>query len=482
MSEQTLTGAVATTGIRSGTRQMLAGWGGSPRSVADVVRPIGLREVSPLLAEARGAGRSVLARGLGRAYGDAATSTGAVVLDLTGFDRILEFDPEQRAVTVEAGMSLDALLRWSVPRGFFVPVTPGTRHVTVGGAIAADVHGKNHHREGSIGNWLAGLRLATPAGEIELGPGTDAEGYWATVGGMGLTGVILEATLRLLPIETSLVKVDTERAANLDDCMSRMDEGDAGYRYSVAWVDCVRRGRSLGRAVLTRGDHASMEDLDVSKPPGGVSRSEPLAYGPRQLAAIPIDAPLRLASVPSVTAFNEAWFRKSPRRRIGELQGLATFFHPLDVLGGWNRLYGRRGFTQYQVAVPFGAEHVVRDLIEALSGRGFPSLLAVLKRFGPSNPAPLSFPTAGWTLALDIPLGRPGLAALLDRTDADVASAGGRVYFAKDGRLRPDLVEEMYPRLAEWRSVRDRLDPDAVLASDLGRRVGLVQPGRRRPT
>jgi decaprenylphospho-beta-D-ribofuranose 2-oxidase len=463
-------------GPAGGRRTLLSGWGGSPRSAADVVRPESLDLVATLLNEVSRGSRRVLARGLGRSYGDAATSAGSVVLDLTGFDRVLGFGAESGVVTVEAGISLDALLAWSVPKGWFVPVTPGTRYVTVGGAIAADVHGKNHHREGSIGAWVRSLRLATPAGEIVAEPdGQHAEAFWATVGGMGLTGVVLEASIEMIPIETSLISVDTERAADLDECMRLMSEGDAGYRYSVAWVDCVRRGRSLGRAVLTRGEHASLAQLEVApKAPRGVGPGDPLAYGPRQLATVPFQAPVRLPSLPAVTAFNEAWFRKAPARRVGELQALTSFFHPLDFLGEWNRLYGRHGFTQYQVVVPFEAGEVVRQIIEQLGGSGFPSLFGVLKRFGEANRAPLSFPAPGWTLALDIPLGRPGLADLLDGLDGLVAGSGGRVYFAKDARLRPDLVCTMYPRLAEWRAARDRLDPDGVFTSDLARRLHLL--------
>ncbi len=460
--------------LAAAQRVVLSGWGGNPRSAADVIRPGSLSEVVPMLAEMRERSRSVLARGLGRSYGDAATSAGSVVIDLTGADRVVRTDGA--VVTVEAGLSLDALLAWSVPKGWFVPVTPGTRYVTIGGAIASDVHGKNHHREGSLGGWVRSLRIATPDGEIEASPdGEHADAFWTTVGGMGLTGVILEASIEMIPIETSLVSVDTERATDLDECMRLMSAGDAGYRYSVAWVDCLRRGRGLGRAVLTRGDHASLAELESApKKPRSVTPADPLAYSPRQLARVPFEAPVRLATLPAVRAFNEAWFRKAPAHRAGELQPLASFFHPLDFLGDWNRLYGRHGFTQYQVVVPFEAAEVVREIIEQLGRSGFPSLFAVLKRFGPANKAPLSFPAPGWTLALDIPLGRAGLAELLDRLDGIVADAGGRVYFAKDARLRPQLVRSMYPRIGDWQRVRDRLDPDGVFTSDLARRLHLL--------
>jgi decaprenylphospho-beta-D-ribofuranose 2-oxidase len=455
-------------------RRLLSGWGGQPRSTAEVVRPRCAHEVVDLLAAAEPERRPVLARGLGRSYGDAACNGGGIVVDMTGLDRFVGFDAESRYVTVEAGVSLDALISWAVPRGWFVPVTPGTRQVTVGGAVAADVHGKNHHRDGALGSWVRRLRLATPVGEACLSPQRDPEAFWATVGGMGLTGVVIEATIELIPIESSLVRVDTERAEGLEECMRLMEEGDASYRYSVAWLNCVRSGPSLGRAVLTRGDHATLADLRAA-PGRAPRRGDPLGYRARELATVPFEAPVRLPSLSAVRAFNELWYRRAPRRRHGELQTIPAFFHPLDVLGEWRRLYGRAGFTQYQVVVPFGAEEVVREIIEVLLAGGFPSLFAVLKRFGGADPAPLSFPRPGWTLALDIPLGSAGLGAILDRLDERVASAGGRVYFAKDSRLRPDLVGDMYPRLAEWRAVRDRLDPGRVLASDLGRRLHLLE-------
>ncbi len=451
-------------------RRLLAGWGGRPASAAEVLSPATTDEAAAIVARAAGEGTRVLARGLGRSYGDAASSAGGRVLDLTGLDEVLGFDDSSGLCRAEAGLSIEGLLRFSVPRGFFVPVTPGTRQVTLGGAIAADVHGKNHHVDGSIGSWVRSIRLASSAGERLLAPAAEGEGFWATVGGMGLTGVVLDATVELVPIETSSMLVDTERGADLEECMSLMTERDEQYRYSVAWIDCLKGGAGLGRGVLTRANHASLADLQAAAPR---RVEDPLRFSPRELARVPFTPPFRLPSRPVVTAFNELWFRKAPRRRMGELQSLGTYFHPLDGVGSWNRLYGPAGFTQYQFVVPFGAEVVVRQVLEALSARGLPSLLAVLKRFGAADPAPLSFPAPGWTLALDLPLSSPGLGALLDGFDELVASHGGRVYFAKDGRLRPELVSEMYPRLHEWRRACDELDPAGLFQSDLSRRLHL---------
>lgn len=473
-----------------GRARLLAGWGQAVSTAAEVVTPRDATEAARLVRLASAAHRPILGRGLGRAYGDAAQNAGGLVVDLTGCSQLLEADEDAGVVRAEAGLSLDDLLRWSVPRGWFLPVTPGTRHVTLGGALAADVHGKNHHCDGTIARYVRSARVATPTGVVEARPDGDAALFWATAGGMGLTGLVLEVTLELLAVETAYMVVDTERAADLEECMALMSQGDAAYRYSVAWVDCLKRGSGLGRGVLTRANHATAAELAGSGRGGGLrerlrpapragSHAEGLAYGPRQLVEVPFTPPARLASRPVVAAFNEMWFRKAPRRRLGELQQVAAYFYPLDGVGSWNRLYGPRGFTQYQFTVPFGAEAVVREVIETLADRQMPSLLAVLKRFGPEDPGPLSFPRAGWTLALDLPLDLPGLAAELDRFDELVVESGGAVYLAKDGRLRPELVGAMYPRLAEWQAVRERFDPEGLVRSDLGRRLHLCGDGAR---
>ena len=461
--------------------QSLAGWGRTAPTAASVTHLTAEGEVitsaRAVLTRAR-EGRGVIARGLARSYGDAAQNAGGEVLDLVGFARLRSIDLATGLIVVDAGMSLDRLMRLMLPLGFFVPVSPGTRHVTVGGAIAADIHGKNHHVRGSFAQHVRSLDLLLADGSVRrISPRGDGKGidgspesselFWATAGGMGLTGVILRATVAMLPVRTSRMLVDTERAVDLDDLLDRLARTDEDYTYSVAWIDCVTRGKAMGRSVLTRGWHAGPEHLSAR------ARRDPLRFAPPAVVTAPPVFPSGLLNRATVAAFNELWFRKAPVERRGQVQEIGTFFHPLDGVSAWNRIYGPRGFVQYQFVVPLGAEDTLRTALARITGSGNASFLAVLKRFGPANPGPLSFPSPGWTLALDIPVGGSGLAPLLDGLDELIAGAGGRVYLAKDSRLRPELLAAMYPRLEAWRQVRRRVDPDRTFTSDLARRLDL---------
>ncbi|ADG87536.1 oxidoreductase [Thermobispora bispora] len=443
---------------------LLTGWGRTAPTPATVRRPRSAEEVAEQL---RAAGpRGVVARGLGRAYGDAAQNAGGLVLDCTGLAPTWSHDPATGLVTASAGLSLHELMLELVPRGWFVPVTPGTRYVTVGGAIAADVHGKNHHVDSSFGAHLRTLTLVTADGTRHvLGPGDDL--FWATVGGMGLTGVIVEASFQCIPIETAWMVVDVERTRDLDETLEAMTARDRGHRYTVAWIDLLARGRAMGRSVITSGEHARLEDLPARL------RRDPLAFHPRPRLAAPGWVPGGLLNRATIRAFNAVWYGKAPARRKRVVQGIASFFHPLDGVEGWNRLYGPRGFIQYQFVVPFGAEETLRRVVAALSAERVPSFLTVLKRLGPGTNGMLSFPMPGWTLALDIPAGLPGLAGLLRRFDTWVAEAGGRLYLAKDSRMPAEMLAATYPRLGEWLAIKRRVDPEGRFTSDLARRLGL---------
>lgn len=375
---------------------------------------------------------------------------------------------EEVLVTAEAGASIDRLLHALVPQGWFVPVTPGTRYVTVGGAIAADIHGKNHHKRGSWCQHVDSLHLQLASGEVvEVGPARDPELFWATAGGMGLTGTVLDATFRCPAIGSSQLLVDTDRASDLDAVLGMMTTGDHAYDYSVAWIDLMAGGRATGRSVLTRGRFATASEATP------IEGRDPLAYHAGVLGSAPTLVPDRLLNRLSVRAFNEVWFRKAPVQRRDELQSIPAFFHPLDMVGSWNRIYGPAGFIQWQFVIPFGAERTLRRIVEELRRARCTSFLAVLKAFGESDPGHLSFPSAGWTLALDIPTGVAELGPVLDRLDELVITEGGRIYLAKDSRMRPELVPAMYPRLEEWRGVRQRVDPEGRITSDLARRLRL---------
>lgn len=446
--------------------ELLTGWGNTAPTAAHLARAHSPAELLRALQDPPP--RGIIARGLGRSYGDPAQNAGGRVVDTTGTCEF-ELDRDAGVVRASAGASLDDLMRAIVPQGFFVPVTPGTRYVTVGGAIASDIHGKNHHKAGSWCQHVESLRLAMPDGTVlDIAPDTNPELFWATAGGMGLTGVIIDATFRCPAIESSLLLVDTERAPDLDSIMAIMNERDHLYDYSVAWIDLIARGRHMGRSVLQRGRFAKLDELPRAQ------QRNPYPYKAGILADAPPVFPSGLLNNLSVRAFNEVWFHRFPKLRFGELQTIPQFFHPLDMVGNWNNIYGPRGFFQWQFVVPFDAEATLRTIIDRLSASGCTSFLAVLKRFGASSPGHLSFPAPGWTLALDIPAGDATLNTLLDELDELVVDVGGRLYLAKDSRLNPDLMPRMYPRLQEWKDIRAKVDPDGVWQSDLARRLQLI--------
>ncbi len=430
----------------------LCGWGRYPRIDAQVSYP---RSAAQCARSMGGAG-SVVARGLGRSYGD--SSLGPRVLDLRGLDHFLGFDQATGVLTCAGGVSLGDILRVFVPRGWFLPVTPGTRFVTVGGAIASDVHGKNHHVDGSFTDHVSGIELLLGNGErVAVSPTEAPELFHATCGGMGLTGVILSASLRLKPIRSGGIVETTIRAPDLDAVLAAFDD-NAGASYSVAWIDCLARGRHLGRSLLMLGEHAA---------------DGPLAAPSATPWPVPFDLPAGLLNRATASAFNALFYGKALRERRTRRIPFARFFCPLDALADWNRLYGRPGFVQYQFVLPAAAGVAgLREVLGRIAASGRGSFLAVLKVFGPANAHHLSFPLAGYTLALDFKV-EPEVLRLLDQLDRIVADHGGRLYLTKDARMSEATFKAGYPRWQEFESVRARYHAIGRFASTQSRRLGL---------
>ncbi|MET7642823.1 FAD-binding oxidoreductase [Streptomyces sp. NPDC005426] len=446
----------------------LTGWGRTAPTTALRFHP---RSHEEAVAAVRGCGpRGSIARGLGRSHGDAAQNAGGSVLDMTGLDRIRTIDAGAGLVVCDAGVSLHRLMEVLLPLGWFLPVTPGSRHITVGGAIGSDVHGHDHRTAGSFSRHVTEFALLTADGGVRtVRPGTPL--FDATAGGLGLTGVILSATLRFRPVATSVMSVDTERALDLDDLMTRLATGSRRHRYASAWVDLTARGRSTGRGVVTQGEHAPLHMLPAH------ARRTPLALRPSLLPAAPFPAPDLvpggLFGRVSAAAFNEFRYRRAPRSRTGELQRVPTFFHPLDRAPHAYRFPGRGGFVHYEFAVGDRRAETLRRIVGRISQRRCPAFNAALGRFGQGGPGWLSFPEPGWSLALDLPAALPGLARFLDGLDEEVAAAGGRVCLTADSRLRPDALAAMYPRVDAFRQLRAEWDPDGAFRSDLSRRLSL---------
>jgi decaprenylphospho-beta-D-ribofuranose 2-oxidase len=443
----------------------LSGWGRYPVEECQLFRPEKRSGLQSILDSPDRI--SYIARGLGRSYGDAALNRGGGVVSFVRLDRMIAFDAQTGVLECEAGVSFEDIIRAFLPRGYFLPVTPGTRFVTVGGAIASDVHGKNHHRVGTISRFVRDLRLLTSRGEIlECSRESHPEVFRATIGGMGLTGFILSARVRLQPVESAYVVVDYEKARNVDEALARMEESDARYEYSVAWIDCLSGGSSLGRSVLMRGNPARKTDLPARIP-------NPLKRRRHLRMSVPFDFPSWGLNRATVEAFNEVFYRKH-RNESGRLVDFDSYFYPLDSIQHWNRMYGRRGFVQYQVALPMGSSRDgTIELLERFRSSKRVSFLAVLKRFGDPDEGLLSFPLKGYTLTLDLPV-QNDLVSFLRETDRVLLRHGGRLYPAKDAVTTADSFAAMYPNLDEFRRVRERVDPENRLASSFARRVGII--------
>lgn len=427
-----------------------------------MVIPLFWRDAAGILASRMGP--PLLPRGLGRSYGDSCLNEGGVLLDTTRLDRMISIDTERDLLRCEAGVSIGDLVALLVPLGFFPPVTPGTRYVTVGGAIANDVHGKNHHLAGTFGVHIPRLEIVRSSeGPVECSPSGNHDLFAATVGGLGLTGLVTWADLRLKRIESPLVEFEEIRFGGLDEFHDLNLDSERDWEYTVAWVDCLAKGKSLGRGIYLRGRHApasSRVPLSSWKP------SPPLP-------TVPFDAPGFLLGHLTMKAFNVAWYRLKGREGVGT-GPLEPFFYPLDAVPAWNRLYGRRGLFQYQCVLPHaGGREAVRELFSRISRSGQGSFLSVLKTFGDlPSPGILSFPRPGITVALDFANRGERTLGLFEGLDAVVREAGGALYPAKDARMSPAMFELSYPG---WREFARHVDP--AFSSSFWRRVTLPRPG-----
>jgi FAD/FMN-containing dehydrogenase len=397
------------------------------------------REAIPGALAARG-GRAI-AYGMGRSYGDVCLNPDGGLWMTAGLDRFIDFDPASGRLRCEAGVQLGQIQRFAVPRGWILPVTPGTWMATVGGAIANDVHGKNHHARGTFGDHVRRLRLVRTDGTvIDCGPDLRADWFAATVGGMGLTGIVAEAELQLMPVAGPWLDVETFPYEDLDGFFALADGSEGDWEYTVSWVDCLAGGR--GRGIFMRGRHATER-----------GRPEPAASA----RSMPFVPPVSLVNPLSLRLFNLAYYQSGRLKAGRSMAHYRPFFYPLDNLADWNRMYGPRGFYQYQSVVPRGTgRDAVGAMLTEIARSGEGSFLAVLKTFGEATPVGmLSFPMPGVTLALDFPNRGPRTLALFERLDAIVLEAGGRLYPAKDARMPRALFEAGYPRIAEFLPFRD---------------------------
>ncbi len=419
-------------------------------------------------AELRSSQLTSIARGSGGSYGDAALNAQGEIILTNRLDRFLEFDVKKGILSVESGISLAKILELIVKQGWFLPVMPGTAEVSLGGCIAADIHGKNHTYAGSLGQHVISLQLITATGAcINCSAKVMPELFWATIGGMGLTGIIGVVTLQLKQIETAYMKVQHRIAHNLKQILEGLGQEDDEFEYSVAWLDALNWPYSQG--VIMKAKHASLLELPMSKQEYAFSLTNYTT-----LKCPPYLLPFSLLHPLFVKLFNKVYNYFLAKQEDAYLQAYSNYFFPLDRIKNWPRLYGKKGFIQYQCAIPTEfAYFAIKDILKTLHKHKHPIYLAVLKRLGQENLAPLSFPLSGYTLALDIPIYSDKLFTCLDILDEIVIQAGGRIYLAKDARLKPKAFRDMYKRYPEWLATKQHWDPNNRFSSSLSKRLNL---------
>lgn len=444
--------------------QLMTGWGKYPQESCHVYRPESRNDMEKIIKS--GDQMSYIAFGLGRSYGDTSLNKDHGVILQSKHSRFLSFDEESAVLDCEGGVSLEQIIEVFLPKGYFLPVTPGTKFVTLGGAIANDVHGKNHHKDGCISEHIEEINLLLADGStITCSRNENDEIFWATVGGVGLTGIILSAKIKLIRVETSYIEVDYLKAKNLDEALQMFEDGDDHYQYSVAWIDCLATGKSLGKSVLMRGNHAPLSKID---------KRPPLVANGKGKLGIPFNFPSIVLNPLSIKTFNTLYYGKF--KNSSTIVDYDSFFYPLDAINNWNKMYGKKGFVQYQVVFPpETSREGLKVVLERLSKSKRSSFLAVLKSFGEGNKGLFSFPFKGYTLALDIPIKDEKLFPFLRELDELVISKGGRLYLAKDSELNSQHFAQMYPTLDKFKKIKQEIDPSGVFSSSIARRVGIME-------
>jgi decaprenylphospho-beta-D-ribofuranose 2-oxidase len=433
-------------------RNLIGGWGGFPLEELEQLAPACVESLKNYIENKS----PLIARGLGRSYGDSANYP--VVVHTKYLDHLLEFDLQNGILKVEAGISLREILAIIVKSGWFLPVSPGTSFVTLGGAIASDVHGKNHHVSGTLGEYVLSLTMLLGTGEVvHTSPEILPDLFHATCGGMGLTGVILNATIRLIPISSSRISQRTLKRPSLEKAYEAFEE-NAEATYSVAWIDCIKSGKSLGRSVLILGEHSDGGDLTLTL---------------KRPISIPIHTPAYLLNKMTIRTLNSTFYAKAINNRSKDVS-LKSFFYPLDAIGSWNKLYGKQGLLQYQFVLPNeGGMENMRNVLTEITESGSGSFLAVLKKFGPANMNLLSFPIEGYTLALDFKVTSSNV-SMIHRLDEIIKDAGGRVYLTKDAVMKESTFKATYPKWQEFESVREKYGAIGKFASSQSKRLGLA--------
>jgi len=406
-----------------------------------------------------------IARGMGRCYGDSALAEN--IVDTRSLNHFLDFDSNSGLLTVQAGVTFDEILQVFVPRGWFLPVTPGTRFVTAGGALASDVHGKNHHKDGSFSDHVVWFELHTASGQnLRCSRSENAELFYLSLGGMGLTGIILSLAFYLKPIETAFIRQHTVRCENLDDTMAGL-ESYGNWTNSVAWLDCMAGGKAFGRSILMLGESAKLPELSPKQ------AQNPLKIHSTKGIPFPIDMPSFTLNRFTVQAFNQVYFHKHPKGSQDSVVHYEPFYYPLDKVLGWNRIYGKRGFTQYQLVIPHqDARKGLQDVLELLAKRRMSSFLTVLKIFGEQPENYLRFPKAGFTLTLDFGISS-SLWPFLNELDQVVEQYGGRLYLTKDVRMSADFLRRTYPMAQRFIDKLKELDPEGFFRSLQSERLAL---------